>query len=72
MRHKKSAYEGLNFPCVQCDYKATRKDSFLRHTKSVHEGLKFSCDQCDYKARDKSEMVIFHYVLRVFLDLIFI
>ena len=49
--------EGVNFPCDQCDYKATRKGHLLNHRKSRHEGVKFPCDQCDYKATERVNLL---------------
>ena len=49
--------EGVNFPCDQCDYKATEKRSLSRHTKSIHEGVKFPCDQCDFKSTQRGDLL---------------
>ena len=46
-------HESVEYPCDQCDYKATLKGNILKHLKSKHEGIKFPCDQCDYKATKK-------------------
>ena len=49
--------KSIQFPCAQCDYKATRREHLLTHIKSVHEGVKFPCAQCDYKATQKSSLL---------------
>ena len=33
-------HEGQQFPCPQCEYKATEKGSLQKHIKSIHEGQK--------------------------------
>ena len=45
------------FPCDQCEYKATHKDTLLRHIRSKHEYVKLPCDQCDYKSTDKVNLI---------------
>ena len=45
-----------NFPCPDCDYKATLKGSLQRHIKSIHKGETFQCPDCDYKATHKSNI----------------
>ena len=59
LKHLKSmkSNEGVKFPCDQCDYKTTRKNSLMTHIKSRHEGVKFPCDQCDYKATLKRNLL---------------
>ena len=38
--HKKSIHEGLKYPCNQCNYIGTRKDSPKRHINNAHGGVK--------------------------------
>ena len=52
----KSKHQGLQYPCDQCDYKATLKWTLLGHLKSKHEGIKYPCDQCDFKATHKGTL----------------
>ena len=40
MSHVKSKHEGVQFPCDQCDYKATKQGNLLRHVKSKHGVVK--------------------------------
>ena len=42
--------------CLQCDYKATKKDKLQRHKQSVHEGLRIQCPHCEYKATEKGHL----------------
>ena len=45
-----------NFPCPECEYKATWKGNLQTHIKSIHKGITFPCSECDYKATDKSNL----------------
>ena len=54
----KSVHKGDTFPCLHCNYKATRKDKLNFHIKSVHEGQKFSCPHCEYKATTKGSLKV--------------
>ena len=39
-----------DYPCEQCDYKASQKSALKRHVKTIHEKRKdFACGQCDFK-----------------------
>ena len=49
--------EPEQFPCAQCDYKATRRHTLLEHIESKHKGVKFSCKQCDFKASWKPSLL---------------
>ena len=48
--HTTSKYDGTEYPCAQCDYIATRKNTLKMHIKAKHEGIKYPCDQCEYVA----------------------
>ena len=37
MRNK-SAHGGIKFPCSDCSYKATTKQTLIQHIQSIHEG----------------------------------
>ena len=39
LKHEKSIHKGVQFPCFQCDYKASH---LLTHTKSIHYGEGYS------------------------------
>jgi len=59
-RHKKSAHEGIRYPCTKCDPNNTVYFTNLQglrgHESSVHEGIRFPCDKCDYKASQMSTL----------------
>ena len=38
------------YPCEQCEYMATRKESLDQHKRSVHEGMKYQCVKCKHQA----------------------
>ena len=40
-QHRRSGYEGMNYPCGQCDYQATIKGNLDPHRRSVHKGIKY-------------------------------
>ena len=40
------------YPCVQCQYIATKSNHFKSNVQSKREGVKFPCDTCDYIAGD--------------------
>ena len=44
------------YPCEQCEYMATRKESLDQHKISVHEGIKYHCVQCGHQAISKSNL----------------
>ena len=35
--HRESIHEGVRYPCDQCDYKASQKESLKTHRKSKHQ-----------------------------------
>ena len=46
-----------NWPCQQCDRKASSKKNLLRHVKIVHDKVKdFDCKFCDYKTAVKHNL----------------
>merc|ERR1711970_1316140 len=45
----KSDFRG-QFPCEQCDYKASRADHLKRHIFSVHEKSRINCNLCEFSA----------------------
>ena len=53
LKHVKS----MQFPCDNCDYKATQRSNLLRHVQAKHDGVKFPCDNCDYKATQSSNLL---------------
>ena len=38
--HYKSIHLGINYPCKQCDFKASQPSNLSSHVKIVHEGIK--------------------------------
>ena len=38
------------FPCEQCDYKASRADHLKRHIFSLHEKSRINCNMCGFSA----------------------
>ena len=45
--HQMSVHEGIDYPCDQCDHKATRKKNLKRHKIYIHESIEYKCDLCD-------------------------
>ena len=41
----------MKFPCDQCDFKASWKETLLRYIISEHTGLMFPCDLCNFKSK---------------------
>ena len=44
------------FPCVQCEYIASRKGNLKRHIETKHQCIKFYCDQCQYSTPRKDKL----------------
>ena len=44
----------MKYPCPQCEYQATTKESLDRHKRSVHEVIRYPCGQCEDQATTKS------------------
>ena len=44
------------FPCDQCDYKATYACNLTSHKRTVHQGLYYSCSLCEYKSSRKDRL----------------
>ena len=42
-QHWRSVHEGMKYPCGQCLYQATLKESLTRHKRAIHEGIKNVC-----------------------------
>ena len=38
--------EGRKYPCVSCDFQATRRQRLTEHHLSIHVGKKYKCNQC--------------------------
>ena len=36
----------VDYPCNQCEYKATKQGHLKTHIESVHEKVKYPCNQC--------------------------
>ena len=50
-------HEGVQYPCDQCDQKASEQQYLTIHIKSVHKGVKYPYDQFDCnKARYQSHV----------------
>ena len=45
-----------NFPCTECEYKATWKGHLQTHIKAIHKGETFQCPDCDYRATRKGHL----------------
>ena len=46
----------IQYPCDQCEYKATKKGSLKSHIESVHEKVQYPCNQCEYKATQNGNL----------------
>ena len=44
------SYQGIKYPCPQCDYQFTAQSNLKQHIKAIHEGIKYPCPQCDHQA----------------------
>ena len=44
------------YPCMQCNYHVTTKESVDKDKKAVHEGVKYSCRQCENQATNKNHV----------------
>ena len=42
--------KGSQYPCIECNYVATRADRLKRHREIKHEGIRYPCPECDYAA----------------------
>ena len=51
-----SEHENVKYPCIQCEYKATKKDHLKTHKMSVHEMVKYPCNQCESKFTRKGDL----------------
>ena len=49
-KEKKSKNWVSRYPCVKCEYSATRAGELKRHSDSKHEGVRYPCDKCEYAA----------------------
>ena len=49
-------HEGMKYPCVQYDYKATTKGYLDQHRRLVHERIKYPCGHCEYQATAKGDL----------------
>ena len=54
--HRSSVHVLIRFPCEQCKYQATVKDSLERHRRAVHDSMKYPCRQCEYQATTKESL----------------
>ena len=46
------------YPCSQCEYQATTKDSLTKPNQSIHEGKKYRCSQCNSVFTMKGSLTI--------------
>ena len=49
-------HEWVKYPCMQCNYHVTTKESVDKDKKAVHEGVKYSCRQCENQATNKNHV----------------
>ena len=48
----------MNYPCGQCEYQATRKESLDQHKISIHEEIKYHCVQCGHQVTSMCNLTI--------------
>ena len=53
-QHKRSAHEGMKYPCGQCEYQVTTKESLDRHKRSIHEGINIFVINVSIKLKEKN------------------
>ena len=58
--HYQSVHQGIKYPCLECDYEATRKDLLSSQHESVHQGRKYSCELCGFQAKYQSSVNSHH------------
>ena len=51
--HTLSKYEGIRYPCYQCEYAATAQRSLKAHKQYKHIDIRYPCDQCEYTATEQ-------------------
>ena len=50
-------HKGEEYPCRQCEDKATTKGSLTQHQRTEHEGVKYYLRQCNHQATSKVHLV---------------
>ena len=55
-KHRISKHNGLEYPCDDCNYKATKTSHLKQHKEALHEGVIYKCNECGYKATQKSNL----------------
>ena len=54
--HKRAVHDKIKFPCSECSFQTTSKNSLVMHKRSKHEGIKHKCDHCDHQSASKSDL----------------
>ena len=48
--------EGSQYPCIECNYVATKAGNLKLHKESKHEGIRYPCRECYYVATHASNL----------------
>ena len=54
-RHVESKHVGVKYPCLKCEYAATKVGSLKNHVERKHGEVKYPSSECKYAATVDSD-----------------